>query len=143
MTFQSASSLTSGVSDYFPYRMLIKAMIGHAVLDSRTNEADYKWLQKSELAELYCEISGLDIDKCRTKATKIRNNETHWRSVKKLVDLAADEVIPIHRPSKITHELAVNVIQDYKYSRSHRKTAKKFDLSTKSVRNILTNPEGY
>jgi hypothetical protein len=123
--------------------MLIKAMVGHAVIDSRTNEADYKWLHKSELAELYCEITGLDIFKCRKVAARICKSDNHWRSVKKLVDLAHEEVIPVHHPYKITHELAVNVIQDYKYSRSHRKTAKKFGISTGSVRVILTNPGEY
>lgn len=132
------NTLSGGIEGYFPYRYLIKSMIGHAIIESKHNDEDYKWLMKSELAELYCEIAGQSIEKARATATRIRESDTHWRYVNKKVELEMTPVEPIHRKrSKVTNEIIYSVKQDYKYSRSHRKTAAKFGISTKSVRDIL------
>lgn len=83
----SGSTLSGGIEGYFPYIRLIKAMIGHAVIDSKKNYDDYKWLMKSELAELYCETVGMDIAKVQQTADKIRRSNLHWRRLNKKVQL--------------------------------------------------------
>jgi hypothetical protein len=131
------NTLSGGIEGYFPYRYLIKSMIGHAIIDSKNNDEDYKWLMKSELAELYCEVAGRDINEVRETATKIRESDTYWRYINKKVELADTEIEPAYHPYKITQVIADGVRQDYETSKSQRQTAKKYGISTKSVRDIL------
>lgn len=130
-----ASSLTSGIPGDFPYKRLVKAMLGHALLDSKNKYADFKWLMESELAELYCEVVGEDIFKLRKTAEKIRSDGRHWRSVN---HRAKQALANISKELKIDGALAQEIRDIYEDGNiSQKALAKVYRVSVFTINTIV------
>lgn len=133
-----ASSLTSGIPGDFPYKRLVKAMIGHAVLESKEKYADFKWLMKSELAELYCEAVGEDITKLRKTAEKIRSSTKHWRRINN----KAKQALIDNRKLKVDEATAQEIRDIYEAENiSQAALAKIYKVSVFTINTVVNAPD--